>query len=48
MRPLGRKDRSIDRSEHVYLLKYPVRVISVVVIMAVVYRCIFLLAFVVL
>ena len=39
-RPVGRKDRSIDRSidrfEHVYLEKYPVRVITVAFIMAVV------------
>ena len=48
MRPVGHKDRSIDRCKHVYLLKYPVRVISVAVNMAVVERCIFLLAFVVL
>ena len=40
--------RSIDRSEHVYLQKYPVRVMSVAVITAVVQQCTFLLAFVVL
>ena len=36
MRPVGRKDRSIDQSEHLYLYKYPVRVIAMAVIMAVV------------
>ena len=36
MCPVGRKDRSIDRSEHVYLWKYPVYVISVAFIMTVV------------
>ena len=37
MRPVERKDLSIEQSEHVYLGNIkPVRVISVVVIMAVV------------
>ena len=42
-----RMQRSIDRSEDVYV-EYPVCVISVAVLVAVVKRCLFLLVFVVL
>ena len=46
--PCVPQDAKIDRSEHVFLWKYTVRVITVAVIMAVVKRCKFHLAFVVL
>ena len=46
MRPVGRKDRLIDLKR--LLVEYPVRVISVAVLVAVVKRRLFLLVFVVL
>ena len=45
---VGCKDQFIDRSEDVFFIEYPVGVISVAVLVAVVKRPLFLLVFVVL